>query len=411
MEASTHRPVHRIQNLLGAAPWAMLPSAFELMCEIVERRMAGLDLSRAEKDAAIEAAARPTMPASAPGSIVIIPLMGTISPRASMMDDVSSCGTSLEAFCRRFQAAIDDPNVAAVIIDVHSCGGSVYLVEETARVVARAKGVKPVYAVANAIAASAAYWIASQAEVLYCSPSAEVGSIGVVMRLDNLAKAAEMAGVSVRYMTAPQDGHKAEGNPFEDLDPDTAAYMQKRLDAYYNPFVRDVAKGTGLSVAQVRSEECGRGRVLGAADALSAGLVARIGTIGDAIADLVKLGKTGGARAVVIGGVVNAEAAVVDLGAERAQVEIEAAHAATAEATAPNDDVASAAEPEPKKQGDDPAQDDDDPPVTLPDELDEEEEDDEECEKEASAEAGPALASEGQAALRRARFRLMKIGR
>src|SRR4029078_8302967 len=78
--------------------------------------------------------------------------------------------------------------------------------------------------------------------------------------------------------------YKAEGHPFGPLNDEARATMQRRVDECYGRFVRAVARGRGVSEATVR-DGYGQGRLLGARDALAAGMVDEIGTLDDVIAE------------------------------------------------------------------------------------------------------------------------------
>ena len=112
------------------------------------------------------------------------------------------------------------------------------------------------------------------------TPSGQVGSIGVFAAHDDLSRAYDAAGVTTTLIAAGK--YKVEGNPFEPLGDEAKAYIQSRIDDYYGMFVRGVAKGRGVSVDKVRSD-FGQGRMVGAADAVTAGLADRVGTLEDAI--------------------------------------------------------------------------------------------------------------------------------
>jgi ClpP class serine protease len=104
----------------------------------------------------------------------------------------------------------------------------------------------------------------------------------------------EQEGVKVTLISAGK--HKVEGNPFEPLSEEAMAFKQARVDEAYAQFVRDVARGRGVSVADVRGGY-GEGRALTAKDAKAAGLIDRIATMEDTIGRLVGRTGTGGVRA------------------------------------------------------------------------------------------------------------------
>jgi signal peptide peptidase SppA len=291
------REYARIARLIQEHPWAIVPSALEVILEIVDRRIAGEDLSAEEKQARIEAARRPaaTSPPAVQG-IAVLPIYGVVSHRAHLMHNVSASGTSTEMAADFFRRAMRDPEVGAVILDIDSPGGSVYGVQELADEIHAARGTKPVVAVASSVAASAAYWIASQADELVVTPSGEVGSIGVIAVHDDMSKAAEMDGVSRTYVTAGR--YKAEGHPFEPLGDDARAQIQASVDRYYDAFVRAVARGRKVSLTKARGEEFGEGRMLGAADAVEVGMADSVGTLQQTIDRLqAKLARPARSRA------------------------------------------------------------------------------------------------------------------
>ena len=272
------REYARIARFIQEHPWAIVPSALEVILEIVDRRIAGEDLSAEEKRARIDAARRPAPPSPpAVQGIAVLPIYGVVSHRAHMMQNVSASGTSTEMAADAFRQVMRDPEVGAVILDVDSPGGSVYGVQELADEIHAARGTKPVVAVASSVAASAAYWIASQADELVVTPSGEVGSIGVIAVHDDVSKAAEMEGVSRTYITAGR--YKAEGHPFAPLDDEARAQIQESVDRYYDAFVRAVARGRRVSLTKARGEEFGEGRMLGAAKAVEVGMADSIGTL------------------------------------------------------------------------------------------------------------------------------------
>ena len=156
---------------------------------------------------------------------------------------------------------------------------------ELATEIVKARAQKPVVAVANSLAASAAYWIGCSAGEFYVTPGGEVGSIGVWQAHFDYSKALEEEGVKPTLISAGK--FKVEGNPYVPLDPEAQAFMQSRVDDYYNAFIKAVAKGRGVSVADVR-DGMGEGRVLGADAALAAKMVDGIATFDDVLAKMQK---------------------------------------------------------------------------------------------------------------------------
>jgi signal peptide peptidase SppA len=254
-----------------ATPWALMPERMSAYAAVLAHRAAG--------DAASPEAAAPRGRSSGArsGGIAVIPVYGTIVQRASQLD-MCEGGTSTQQISNALADANADDSVAQILLDIDSPGGSVYGVQELAAEIAASK--KPVIALANSLAASAAYWIGAAASEFHVTPGGEVGSIGVWTAHQDISKALEDAGVKITLISAGE--FKVEGNPYAPLSADAQGFMQSRIDDYYAAFTSGVAKGRKVSVADVRGN-MGKGRVFGADQAKSAGMVDSISTLDQVI--------------------------------------------------------------------------------------------------------------------------------
>ena len=214
------------------------------------------------------------------GSVAILPLRGVIATRMNLMSDISG-GTSSEGFGKQFDAAVADSGVKAMVIDVDSPGGAVSGTDELSSKIFAARGTKPIIAHVNPTCASAAYWIATAADEMVLNPSAEVGSIGVMGVHDDISAALEKAGVKRTLMKAGE--FKAEMAPFLPLSEEARKYQQERIDAYYDQFVRAVARNRNVSLQAVR-ENFGKGRMVMAAEAVSQGMADSVATLEETLA-------------------------------------------------------------------------------------------------------------------------------
>jgi ClpP class serine protease len=145
-----------ILSAVAATPWAILPEKLEAILDILEMRAEGLRFTRDEIAARVGDGHRVNAPTASQGTVAILPLYGVISQRMNMMSDVSG-GTSTEKFGAELDALVANPQVSAIVLDVDSEGGSTFGIPETAAKLRAARDVKPIYAVANGIMASAAY--------------------------------------------------------------------------------------------------------------------------------------------------------------------------------------------------------------------------------------------------------------
>lgn len=279
-----------ILNAVYSMPWAILPAKLHDILAVVHRYAAGEQLS-ADEVAAVKTASR--RPESRGGAVAVLPLFGSIFPRANLMTEMSG-GTSAERFTAQFRAALNDPNVGAIVLDVDSPGGAVAGVDELASEIYRGRSQKRIVAVADHLAASAAYWVATAADELVVSPSGEVGSIGVFAAHMDQSVALEQAGVKVNLISAGK--FKTAGNPYEPLGDEARAIIQARVDEYYDAFVAAVARNRGVKVADVR-DGFGEGRVVGAREAVRLGMADEIGTLDETVARLARGLPRSGARA------------------------------------------------------------------------------------------------------------------
>ena len=270
-------------------PWALMPERLQDMSGILTRWSAGEppsdeNLFQVNTDRLIRDTRKQIAAASAGTGIAVLPLYGVVTQRGNMVDDISGPGsTSTQQFASVLRQMLADDTVGQILIDIDSPGGSVYGVSELASEIVKARAQKSVIAVANSLAASAAYWIGCSASEFYVTPGGEVGSIGVWQAHFDYSKALEEEGVKPTLISAGK--FKVEGNPYVPLDEQAQAFMQSRVDDYYNAFVEAVALGRGVSANIVRSG-MGEGRVLGADAALAAGMVDGIATFDDVLAQM-----------------------------------------------------------------------------------------------------------------------------
>jgi signal peptide peptidase SppA len=214
-----------------------------------------------------------------PEGVAVVRVHGVITKGTTMMSLLLG-GTSMETLSAVLQELRTDRSVRTIVLDFDSPGGGVYGVDETAEVIADISKRKPVVAYVSGMCASAAYWLASACDRIVATPSAEVGSIGVYAIHFDESGAFAKEGIVPTLVKAGE--HKAEANPYNPLSDEDRAAMQSRIDAYYAMFTKRVARGRRVSVDQVRGDAFGAGRVLGASDARSSGMVDATGTFEDA---------------------------------------------------------------------------------------------------------------------------------
>ena len=202
-------------------------------------------------------------------NIASIAILGPIFPRANIFTEMSGA-TSLAMVARDFNTALENPKVEQIILGIDSPGGQITGVSDFAEMVAASD--KPVTVVVDGQANSAAFWIASAADEIVLSPTAIVGSVGVMLEVGQ----SESGGV---IFTSSQ-------SPLKNADPSSEAGAednQTLVNDLAQVFIETVAANRGLSVETVMSD-FGRGGVKVGAKAVAAGMADRVASVETVIA-------------------------------------------------------------------------------------------------------------------------------
>lgn len=210
-------------------------------------------------------------------NIAVISILGTLVRRTGAMDAASGL-TSYASISAQINAAINDPSVDAVLLDIDSPGGEAGGAFDLADEIVSARGTKPIWAVANDDAFSAAYAIACSAERIYLTRTGGVGSIGVIaLHVDQTQRDA-LDGY--RYTAIYAGDRKNDLSPHLPLSNEASTALQTEVDRLYEMFVSTVATNRGLDVQAVRDTQAG---LFYAGDAIEAGFADAIGTADDAL--------------------------------------------------------------------------------------------------------------------------------
>ncbi len=214
--------------------------------------------------------------------IAVIPVLGTLVRRSSYIGAASGL-TSYHNIESMAEAAFADPEVRAVLLEIDSSGGEaggVFDLAQQLRQLAQTSG-KPLWAIADEAALSAAYAIACAADRLWLTRTAEVGSIGVVAVHVDESVADAKAGMSYTFLHA--GAHKVDGHPHAPLPAPVAADIQADIDRLHEQFIALVAGFRRVTVDAIRDTEA---RVYRGEAAVQAGLADQIGTRAEAITAL-----------------------------------------------------------------------------------------------------------------------------
>lgn len=268
------------------SPWAILPAKLQEIEAVLWRRIAGgaekVEPLAFDDDDFEPPSQEKQKPYKLQGAAAVIQVYGTITPRPNIFASWSG-GASAEGIGRAVEQAVADPQAEAIVLDIDSPGGSVFGMPEAAGKILAARKSKPIYAVANHVAASAAYWLATQAHVIAVTPAGQVGSVGVIWAHTDVSAFDEKIGFKTTYITAGE--FKAEGASEFPLTEEARAEMQRVVNEYYGMFTAAVAKGRGVKAERIE-KDFGQGRMRLAAEAVELRMADRVATLEQIIAEV-----------------------------------------------------------------------------------------------------------------------------
>lgn len=219
-------------------------------------------------------------------SIAVVKLNGLLMKSQSSMG-----GTSTVQARRDIRQAVADSDVGGILLAIDSPGGTVAGTDDLASEVRAAKKTKPVWAHIEDLGASAAYWVASQADrVTANSPTALVGSIGTLQVIHDMSGAAEKAGV--RTLVFGTGALKGLGTPGSKITDEQAQHVQGLVNSVQNSFDNAVKAGRGLTAAELSAVR--HGGVMTATEAKKAKLIDAVQPFGKVQADFQQTLRQGG---------------------------------------------------------------------------------------------------------------------
>jgi capsid assembly protease len=215
--------------------------------------------------------------------VAVIYASGALVHR-SRMDGASSYLLGYNELATQLEAAMADPEVHAVLQVFDSPGGEVSGAFEYGDRIHALRGKKPMWAMADSLAASAAYLGGSAFDKMAVSSTGYAGSIGVVMRHVDMSRRLVNEGISVTHIFAGD--HKVDGNPYEPLPKDVQANLQEEVNGIYSMFVDAVSRNRGLSVQAIRNTQAAvyRGQA-----AVNQGLADRVSTTDQMLSELAAM--------------------------------------------------------------------------------------------------------------------------
>mgnify|MGYP001598134588 CR=1 FL=1 len=214
--------VHILSRITGT-PWLILEDALENITLLIESRIAGLALQPMNTPAVAPPQSRRE------GNAAIIPIHGVIGKKLSPME-MACGGADVDAISASLDAAVADPAVQRIILDIDSPGGQVTGVPELANKIARARDTsgKTITARSDTVIGSAAYWLAASAHEIHVTPTTQVGSIGAALTVrETIDNKSADGRTRLRVFRSGADKLPGADGP---LTEQQAAAAQKRVD-------------------------------------------------------------------------------------------------------------------------------------------------------------------------------------
>ncbi len=269
-------------DFAASSGWAMLPESVENLVAIAERSVElNPQMLEAYRAKSVDNADR----LKARDGVGILYAQGPMFKKANLMTEISGA-TSYQTLARDLQVALDDRALHSIAMLIDSPGGEANGADEFAAMVNAANKVKPVTAFVSGMGASAAYWIASAAGRIVLSEGSMVGSIGVVLGINDTTLADERRGVRKLQFVSSQSPNKRPDPNAED----GKSHIQAMVDSLASVFISKVAAYRGVSQADVIAKFGGGGMKVGA-EAVNAGMADEVGQFEDVLATMIQRGK------------------------------------------------------------------------------------------------------------------------
>lgn len=183
---------------------------------------------------------------------------------------------------KQLERAVKDKEVKAIVLRVESPGGMVGACQEIVAEIERVE--KPIVVSMGDIAISGGYFISAKADKIVALPGTQTGSIGVITQIPNVKELFEKVGIKMEVFTAGK--HKGMGF-IKELTPEQREIIQKKINQWYEQFIKTVAEGRKLDEEKVR--KLATGEVYSGTEAKELGLIDELGGLREAIDLAAKL--------------------------------------------------------------------------------------------------------------------------
>jgi protease IV len=229
---------------------------------------------------------QPSSKQNASADIALIDIYGGIGDTASGGPFGSSGGANANALLESIQTARKD-KVKAILLRINSPGGTAAASQAVNHELMRVRQETKIKIVASLgdVAASGGYYVASAAHHIVANPSTLTGSIGVIIRTQNVGSLLEKLGVQSGAVQSGQ--YKDILSPFRSTTADERQIIQGIVSDSYEQFLASIVEGRGLSLIELR--KLADGRIFTGAQAKTVKLVDSLGNYQDAVQQTTKM--------------------------------------------------------------------------------------------------------------------------
>jgi len=211
--------VTALDSLFARQPWLITTEAMQSMAtQAVAFFDARLKLPERESNPVL----------SVENGIASVRVHGPLMRQPDLFSVLLFGATDMNQVAAAIGEAAGREDVDALLLDIDSPGGTVNGTPELGQAVADAAKRKTVYAFTAGQMSSAAYWIASQADAIYATPSARVGSIGVLLPFVDSTEKLRDQGLKVEVFAAGK--FKAMGTPGVSLTDEQRELIQSDIE-------------------------------------------------------------------------------------------------------------------------------------------------------------------------------------
>ena len=225
----------------------------EKLYEILEAIGARLELEQISKTSMSWPTTSQNSTPSSNGNIAIIPINGTLTHAPMSGVNAQSGLMSYQEIQARFDQAMNNPQIDTILLNINSNGGQVNGCFDLVDHIYNSRGTKPIIAISNESAYSAAYAIGSAADKFYVTRTAGAGSVGVVALHADMSKKLEQDGI--KYTAIYAGKHKIDASPHKPLSESAKNTIQTRVNDTYHLFVNTVARNRNLDPEKIYSTE------------------------------------------------------------------------------------------------------------------------------------------------------------